>query len=84
METQTQIQEAPVISSRKKEITADYIARLDEHIRQLKEGKADRALEIREFAAMLHVHPAHLSNTIKEVTGQSPGDYRRNRTQTPE
>ena len=68
---ETQIQEAPVISSRKKEIATDYIACLDEHIQQLKEGKADRALEIREFAAMLHVHPAHLSNTIKEVTGQS-------------
>lgn len=71
MDMETQIQEAPVISSRKKEIATDYIARLDEHIQQLKEGKADRALEIREFAAMLHVHPAHLSNTIKEVTGQS-------------
>jgi AraC family transcriptional regulator, regulatory protein of adaptative response / methylphosphotriester-DNA alkyltransferase methyltransferase len=71
MNMETQIQEVPVISSRKKEIATDYIARLDEHIQQLKEGKADRALEIREFAAMLHVHPAHLSNTIREVTGQS-------------
>ena len=68
---ETQILEAPVISSRKKEMATDYIAVLDEHIRQLKEGQVDRALEIREFAAMLHVHPAHLSNTIKEVTGQS-------------
>lgn len=71
MHIETPIQEALAISSRKKEIATDYIARLDEHIQQLKEGKADRALEIREFAAMLHVHPAHLSNTIKEVTGQS-------------
>jgi AraC-like DNA-binding protein len=71
MDIETQVQEAPVISSRKKEMAADYIAVLDEHIRQLKEGQVDRALEIREFAAMLHVHPAHLSNTIKEVTGQS-------------
>ncbi len=68
---QTVIEKVPVISSRKKEITNDYIARLDEHIRELKEGKAERALEIRNFAAMLHVHPVHLSNTIKEVTGQS-------------
>ncbi len=68
---QTVIDKAPVISSRKKEITNDYIARLDEHIRELKEGKAERALEIRNFAAMLHVHPVHLSNTIKEVTGRS-------------
>ena len=68
---ETLIHNIPVISSRKKEITSDYLARLDEHIQQLKEGKAERALEIREFAAMLHMHPVHLSNTIKEVTGQS-------------
>lgn len=67
----TLINEIPVISSRKKEITSDYLARLDEHIQQLKEGKTERALEVREFAAMLHIHPVHLSNTIKEVTGQS-------------
>ncbi|MEI9809143.1 MAG: helix-turn-helix transcriptional regulator [Bacteroidota bacterium] len=36
-----------------------------------KRGKAERALEIRDFANLLHIHPAHLSNTIKEVTGQS-------------
>jgi AraC family transcriptional regulator, regulatory protein of adaptative response / methylphosphotriester-DNA alkyltransferase methyltransferase len=71
MNVETQLQETPVISSRKKEMAADYIAVLDEHIRQLKEGEVDRALEIRDFAAMLYVHPAHLSNTIKEVTGQS-------------
>lgn len=63
--------ETPLISSRKREITRDYIARLDEHIQELKEGKAERALEIRDLAAKLHLHPVHLSNTIREVTGQS-------------
>jgi len=71
---ETLIQHTAVISSRKKEIVNDYLARLDEHIQQLKEGKAERALEIRDLAAMLHVHPVHLSNTIKEVTGQSTCD----------
>lgn len=70
----TQTAEVPVISYRKKEIASEYIARLDEHITELKEGKADRALEIREIAAMLYVHPVHLSNTIKEVTGKSTCD----------
>ncbi len=74
MDTGTIVKEAPVISTRKKEIVNDYIARLDEHIQELKEGKADRALEIRDLAALLHVHPVHLSNTIKEVTGQSTCD----------
>jgi AraC family transcriptional regulator, regulatory protein of adaptative response / methylphosphotriester-DNA alkyltransferase methyltransferase len=60
-----------VISARKKEIFADYIAQLDQHIADLKEGKVTRAFEIRDLAALLHVHPVHLSNTIKEVTGKS-------------
>jgi AraC family transcriptional regulator, regulatory protein of adaptative response / methylphosphotriester-DNA alkyltransferase methyltransferase len=62
---------SPVLSARKKEITNEYIQELDKHIQELKEGIADRAKEIRDFAALLHIHPAHLSNTIKEVTGQS-------------
>ena len=60
-----------IISHRKKEIARQYITELDQHIQQLKDGKADRALEIRDLAQLLHVHPVHLSNTIKEVTGRS-------------
>lgn len=61
---------APV-SLRKKEITAQYISHLDAHITELKTGKAERAKEIRDFAAAMHIHPVHLSNTVKEVTGES-------------
>jgi AraC family transcriptional regulator, regulatory protein of adaptative response / methylphosphotriester-DNA alkyltransferase methyltransferase len=70
---------APVISARKKEIVQQYLAELDNHIKQLKEGNAEKALEIRDFAVMLHVHPVHLSNTIKEVTGQSTCELYENR-----
>jgi AraC-like DNA-binding protein len=66
-----EIIEHPVLSSRKKEITKNYIDLLDKHIRELKEGRIERAYEIRDFAALMHLHPVHLSNTIKEVTGQS-------------
>ncbi len=59
------------VSVRKREIVKAYIAELDKHIQQLKDGKVDRAHEIRDFAELLHIHPVHLSNTIKEVTGQS-------------
>jgi AraC family transcriptional regulator, regulatory protein of adaptative response / methylphosphotriester-DNA alkyltransferase methyltransferase len=69
----------PVISVRKKEIVQQYLTELDHHIQQLKEGKAETALEIKDFASMLHVHPVHLSNTIKEVTGQSTCDLYENR-----
>lgn len=62
--------QAPV-SYRKKEIVQEYISQLDLHIAELKEGKVERAKEIRDFAAAMHMHPVHLSNTVKEVTGES-------------
>ena len=31
-------------------------------------------LEVREFAQIMHLHPVHLSHTIKEVTGKSSCD----------
>lgn len=65
---------APILSHRKREIAKQYIAALDDHIRELKEGKVFRAMEIRDLAQILHVHPVHLSNTIKEVTGKSTCD----------
>ena len=62
------------VSFRQKEIVKQYIAALDKHIDELKQGNVNRALEIREFAALLHMHPVHLSSTIKEVTGRSSCD----------
>jgi AraC family transcriptional regulator, regulatory protein of adaptative response / methylphosphotriester-DNA alkyltransferase methyltransferase len=69
----------PILSALKKEIVEQYLAELDKHIQQLKEGKADKALEIKDFAGMLYVHPVHLSNTIKEVTGLSTCNLYENR-----
>jgi len=66
-----QQKETAAVSVRKREIVKEYIAELDKHIQQLKEGNVNRALEIRDFAELMHIHPVHLSNTIKEVTGQS-------------
>jgi AraC family transcriptional regulator, regulatory protein of adaptative response / methylphosphotriester-DNA alkyltransferase methyltransferase len=65
------VNDKKVISLRQKEIVASYLKKLDAHIDSLKLGKEDKALEIGDFADMLHVHPVHLSNTIKAVTGQS-------------
>lgn len=62
------------VSYRQKEIARQYITALDHHIKELKGGIVDRALEIRDFAKQLHLHPVHLSNTIKEVTGRSTCD----------
>lgn len=63
-----------IVSFRKKEIVNQYISELDRHIQSLKNGDATKVFEIRDFAALLHVHPVHLSNTIKEVTGRSTCD----------
>jgi AraC family transcriptional regulator, regulatory protein of adaptative response / methylphosphotriester-DNA alkyltransferase methyltransferase len=63
--------EKKAVSLRQKEIVADYIQNLDNYVAALKQGTEDRVLEIAEFAEMMHIHPVHLSNTVKEVTGRS-------------
>lgn len=63
-----------IISYRKQEIVQQYLAELSKYILDLKESKTDEILEVRDFASMLHIHPVHLSHTIKEVTGRSTCD----------
>jgi len=65
---------ATILSARKKEIVKQYITELDKHIDELRAGNVEDMYEIRDFANMLHLHPVHLSNTIKEVTGKSTCD----------
>lgn len=67
--------EQVVVSARKREIVKEYIKELDKHIADLKEGKAEIVFEIRTFASLLHIHPAHLSSTVKEVTGKTTCDH---------
>jgi len=61
----------PIPSARKKEIVSQYLRKLDRHIQELKSGLGGNALTIKDFGEKLFVHPVHLSNTIKEVTGSS-------------
>jgi AraC family transcriptional regulator, regulatory protein of adaptative response / methylphosphotriester-DNA alkyltransferase methyltransferase len=63
------------LTARPKKLFQQYLIELDKHISDLKQGKARRAFEIRDFAALLYVHPVHLSNTVKEVTGKSTCDW---------
>ncbi len=62
------------ISFRQKEIVKEYTTALDKHMLELKAGEVEVMFEIRDFANMLHIHPVHLTNTIKEVTGKSACD----------
>ena len=63
-----------IVSFRQKEILQQYITELDKHMLELKAGQVEVMHEIRDFASMLHIHPVHLTNTIKEVTGKSACD----------
>ena len=62
------------VSLRQKQLIDTYIDHLEAHINDLRAGKAEKTLEIRDFADKLHIHPRHLSNTISLVLGKSPCD----------
>jgi AraC family transcriptional regulator, regulatory protein of adaptative response / methylphosphotriester-DNA alkyltransferase methyltransferase len=61
-----------IASSSQKEIVATYLFELDRHIADLKNGKAESTYKIKDIAALLHIHPTHLSNTIYTVLRKSP------------
>ena len=60
------------ILSRQQEITADFPAEVDKHLADIRSGKTGKMYHIKDFAALLTIHPVHLSNTIKMTTGHSP------------
>lgn len=62
------------MKKRPQEITADFLKIMDQNLEDLQEGKTDSYLDIHQIAERLFIHPTHLSNTIKEVTGKSPCD----------
>lgn len=59
---------------RPKEITEAYLRELDRHLDELKSGKAVSTFEVQDIAALLHIHPTHLSNTIQQELKRSPCD----------
>jgi AraC family transcriptional regulator of adaptative response / methylphosphotriester-DNA alkyltransferase methyltransferase len=62
------------MNKRPEEIAKDFNSILDNHLDKLIQGEEDTYLEIQDVAKLMHIHPTHLSNTIKEVTGKSPCD----------
>jgi len=63
------------ILSRQAEITRDFLVEVDKHLADILSGKADKMYHIKDFAAILYIHPVHLSNTIKLTTGNSPVNF---------
>ena len=60
------------ILSRQHEITADFMKEIDKHLDDIVAGNATEMFEIQDVAGIMHMHPTHLSNTIKLTTGKSP------------
>jgi AraC-like DNA-binding protein len=48
-----------------------YRQLINAHLRELVNGQAETMLDIEDFADQLCIHPTHLSNTMKAVTGTS-------------
>ena len=59
------------MKKRAEQLTEQYIQCIDRHLDDLVHGREADMFEIENFAELLFVHPTHLSNTIKEVTGIS-------------
>lgn len=57
--------------TRPEQLTEAFKALIDQHLADLVSYRATEMLEIEQFADLLHIHPIHLSTTIKEVTGSS-------------
>ena len=59
---------------RPKEIARQFLTELDKHMLELKSGAAESTFEVQDIASLLHIHPTHLSNTIKDELKKSPCD----------
>ena len=62
------------ILARQHEITSDFSKAVDKHLEDLMQNNVLDMMEIQDFAEQMHIHPTHLSNTIKLTTGKSPCD----------
>jgi AraC-like DNA-binding protein len=67
------------ILARQKEITNDFLKIIDQNLADVLSGKSENIYEIRDVAELMHIHPRHLSNTIKLVTGHSPCSFFENK-----
>lgn len=63
------------ILDRRHEIVAEYYRAIDAHLDDILAGRATKMYEIRDVADLLCIHPTHLSNTLRLVTGHSPCFY---------
>jgi AraC family transcriptional regulator of adaptative response / methylphosphotriester-DNA alkyltransferase methyltransferase len=60
------------IFARQHQITAEFLKHIDKHLTDVLDKELPDMFEIRDVADLMHIHPTHLSNTIKLTTGKSP------------
>lgn len=53
------------------QILAQFTQLIDEHLADLTHHRTSEMHEIEDFAELMHIHPIHLSNTIKQTSGIS-------------
>jgi AraC family transcriptional regulator of adaptative response / methylphosphotriester-DNA alkyltransferase methyltransferase len=68
------------ILTRKDEITSKFFELLEKHMDEIMSGKVEKLFKIKDFAALLFIHPTHFSNTIKLTTGYSPCHFAEEKT----
>jgi AraC family transcriptional regulator of adaptative response / methylphosphotriester-DNA alkyltransferase methyltransferase len=61
--------------SQNEKITSDFLSMVDTYLEDLRQGRADQRLSTADFGRRLFIHPRHLTNTVKLVTGKSPCDF---------
>jgi AraC-like DNA-binding protein len=59
-------------TTRPQQQLAEFIKLIDQHLDDLLQGRVSEMHEIERFAELMFIHPTHLSNLIKELTGSSP------------
>jgi AraC family transcriptional activator of pobA len=61
--------------SRGSEIVRKFKIMLEQHYRDLSNGRAEKVFRIQEYADAQHLHPNYFSNVIKSKTGKTIGTW---------
>ena len=60
------------IRARQLGMTRQFLDELDKHLDDVLAARTTEMFEISDFAGLIHIHPRHLTNTVKFTTGKWP------------
>lgn len=61
--------------NRSSQIVKNFKRMLEQHYRQLSQGKADKVFRVQDYADAQSLHPNYLNNVIKSKTGKAVGTW---------